>query len=283
MFCLSNWSELQVLKQRFITAVVLVSIFLWAVFFWPSQAFIALIVVLCAVGAHEWSALGGIQRPILRACYAITCGSLVLLLLLSFDQTDTIIGFNAVLSLGWLMVFAWLVKLNNSEVPKRPQAWSLVFAPLVMCGVGLSLLWLRDASATGPWLLIYVLAIAWAADIGAYFVGRKFGRRKLSVVLSPGKSVEGALGGLVCAVLLAIVASILLELDSGQMFKLVLISIVSAVFSVGGDLFESSLKRAAGVKDSGWILPGHGGVLDRVDSPLASVPVFVGLSAFLSL
>lgn len=271
------------LKQRVITGLVLVSVFLWAVFGWSSQAFVGFVVVLCTVGAHEWSALGGIQQSWQRVAYALACGALVYFMLSGFGQSDTVAGLNAVLSLGWLMVFAWLLKLSNSAVPSRHQTWSLAFAPLVMCGVGMGMVWLRDASITGPWLLIYVLAIAWAADIGAYFIGKQFGRRKLSLVLSPGKSIEGAMGGLGCAALLAIVSSFWLDLSGLQTVAFVLITLVSAVFSVGGDLFESSLKRAAGVKDSGWILPGHGGVLDRVDSPLASVPVFVSLSAFLPL
>lgn len=271
------------LKQRVITGLVLVSVFLWAVFGWSSQAFVALVVVVCTVGAHEWSALGGIQKPVLRIAYALCCGALVFVMLNTFAASDTVAGFNAVLSLGWLMVFAWLQKLSSSSVPSRHQVWSLAFAPLVMCGVGMGMVWLRDSSITGPWLLIYVLSIAWAADIGAYFIGKKLGRRKLSLVLSPGKSIEGAVGGQLCVAVLATAASCLLSLDLVQSVVLILISMVSAIFSVGGDLFESALKRAAGVKDSGWILPGHGGVLDRVDSPLASVPVFVSLSVFLPL
>lgn len=271
------------LKQRVITAVVLVCVFLWAVFGWTSTAFVAFVVLLCTVGAHEWSALGGIKQPVQRLAYAVACGALVFAMLANFGQSDTVAGISAVLSMGWLMVFGWLFKLSRTAVPRDHQRWSLVFAPLVMCGVGMGLVWLRDASVTGPWLLIYVLAIAWAADIGAYFVGRTFGKRKLSLVLSPGKSIEGAIGGLFCAALLAIAACFWLELNATQSMLLVLISVVSAVFSIGGDLFESALKRAANVKDSGWILPGHGGVLDRVDSPLASVPVFVSLSAFLPL
>lgn len=271
------------LKQRVATGLVLVSVFLWAVFGWSSQAFVGFVVALCTVGAHEWSALGGLRGPLPRAGYAAGCGALVWAMLAGFGQSDTVAGLNAVLALAWVMVFFWLAKLSRSAVPDRPQRWSLAFAPLVMCGVGMGMVWLRDVSVTGPWLLIYVLAIAWAADIGAYFIGRAFGRRKLSLVLSPGKSVEGALGGLACAALLALVASRWLTLDAWQTALLVAITLVSAVFSIGGDLFESALKRAAGVKDSGWILPGHGGVLDRVDSPLASVPVFVALSSALPL
>lgn len=271
------------LKQRVITGLVLGGLFIWAVFGWSSQAFVGFVVLLCTVGAHEWSALGGISQAVPRLLYALACGVLVYFMLERFGQSDTVAGLNAVLSLGWLMVFAWLLKLNDSGVPSVHQAWSLAFAPLVMCGVGMGMVWLRDMSATGPWLLIYVLGIAWAADIGAYFIGRAFGRHKLSLVLSPGKSIEGALGGLACVALLAVGASFGFQLGLLHSIALVLISIISAVFSIGGDLFESSLKRAAKVKDSGWILPGHGGVLDRVDSPLASVPVFVSLATFLPL
>ncbi len=271
------------LKQRVLTGLVLITVFLWAVFAWPAQGFVALVVAVCTLGAHEWSALGGMQKPTQRVAYAFFCGALLYAMLTTFASSDTVTDLNTVLSLGWLMVFVWLQRLSSSSVPSRHQAWSLAFAPLVMCGVGMGMVWLRESSGTGPWLLIYVLSIAWAADIGAYFIGKEYGRRKLSLVLSPGKSIEGALGGQLCVALLATVAAWLLSLDLMQSLLLILISMVSAVFSVGGDLFESALKRAAGVKDSGWILPGHGGVLDRVDSPLASVPVFVALSVFLPL
>jgi len=275
-----------VLKERVITGLILVSISLWAFFSWPTQAFFGYVLVLCTVGAYEWAALGGLTDRPKRIAYAAACALLVLGLLFTFGQSDTVRWLNAVVAVCWIGVFFWLHKLHRTAVPKVYQVWSLVFAPLVMCGVGLGMVWLRDATvsesaAYGPWLLLYVLAIAWFADVGAYFCGKAFGKRKLSLVLSPGKSIEGALGGLTATVLLAVIAAFIWKFSIADSLILIAITLVSAVYSIGGDLFESSLKRSAQVKDSGWILPGHGGVLDRVDSPLASVPVFVGLSGFL--
>jgi phosphatidate cytidylyltransferase len=137
----------------------------------------------------------------------------------------------------------------------------------------LALCWLRDQAA-GPWLVLLLLIIIWAADIGAYFAGRAFGRHKLAPSISPGKTREGLLGG----VLLALFAAQLFALLTGSFpapsWSLVFITLVTALVSAGGDLFISIHKRTAGVKDSGQIFPGHGGVLDRFDSLLAGAPFF---------
>ena len=123
---------------------------------------------------------------------------------------------------------------------------------------------------------MYVLGIAWVADIGAFFTGRQWGRVKLAPTLSPGKSWEGAVGGMVLVGLYTLSAIALLELaDTKVIAAFVMATLTSAVFSIIGDLYESYIKRKANKKDSGTLLPGHGGVLDRIDSMLASVPVFV--------
>ncbi len=125
------------------------------------------------------------------------------------------------------------------------------------------------------WLIIYIFLIVWAADIGAYFAGKTFGRRKLAPAVSPGKSVEGAFGGLVAVSVLPFVAAPLLTLAPSQTLVLWLMTISAAIFSIVGDLLESLGKRVVGIKDSSQILPGHGGIMDRIDSVTAAAPVFV--------
>ncbi len=129
--------------------------------------------------------------------------------------------------------------------------------------------------AGGPWLILWVLIVVWAADIGAYFAGRQFGRRKLALLVSPGKTWEGALGGTLLSLLLGSVMGVTvpaLQTLAPEPWQWAIGSLVIAIVSVFGDLFESALKRARGVKDSGGLFPGHGGMLDRVDSLIAALP-----------
>jgi phosphatidate cytidylyltransferase len=159
-------------------------------------------------------------------------------------------------------------------------SWSLL-PRVLMLGIGLDLLWicvhglihLHDVYGGG--MLLYLFSLVWIADIGAYFSGRKFGKHKLAPAISPGKTWEGLIGGLLANLVWIIVVY---QLSSGWGFGLsqfLLIGLATSLISVVGDLFESILKREAGVKDSGKLLPGHGGMLDRVDSVIAAAPVFV--------
>lgn len=127
----------------------------------------------------------------------------------------------------------------------------------------------------GAWLLLFVMGLVWAADTGAYFVGRAFGKHKLCPNVSPGKTVEGMLGGVASATVLALIVTLSLDLPSQQTLVVLIASVVAVLASVLGDLTESMFKREAGLKDSGNILPGHGGIMDRIDSLTAALPVFV--------
>ncbi|WP_338036112.1 phosphatidate cytidylyltransferase [Halomonas binhaiensis] len=130
---------------------------------------------------------------------------------------------------------------------------------------------LRDSG--GVWLL-FVLLLVWCADTGAYFFGRAFGKRKLAPKVSPGKSWEGVLGGMGVTAFLAVIFSLWQSLDLGATIVLVVVTLGVTLTSVLGDLLESMLKRHRGLKDSSQLLPGHGGILDRIDSLTAAVPVF---------
>jgi phosphatidate cytidylyltransferase len=127
----------------------------------------------------------------------------------------------------------------------------------------------------GPAWLFYALSVVWVADIGAYFSGKKFGKNKLAPHISPGKTKEGFAGAVMATTIYTLVASYYFELNTELAFILVMLSIIITFISVSGDLYISFLKREAGLKDSGMILPGHGGMLDRIDSMLAAMPVFL--------
>jgi len=136
---------------------------------------------------------------------------------------------------------------------------------------------MRDIHALyqGSEWLLYSLSLVWVADTGAYFSGKKFGKHKLAPNISPGKTKEGLLGALISTSLYSLMASFYFSLDTEHSAMLILLSIILTFISVSGDLYFSFLKREAGVKDSGNILPGHGGILDRIDSVLAAMPVFI--------
>ncbi|MGB5488459.1 MAG: phosphatidate cytidylyltransferase, partial [Lysobacterales bacterium] len=174
----------------------------------------------------------------------------------------------------WLMLFIRLpfyrpdTQLNNTY-----RLISVATAILSITTGWFALGWIR-LQPEGSWLILLLLLIVWAADTGAYFSGKAFGKRKLAAHISPGKTRAGLLGGLVAATLVALVAANLMPLESIEPLPLVLLSLLTALVSVGGDLMISLHKRTSGIKDSGNLLPGHGGMLDRLDSLLAAAPFF---------
>ena len=265
------------LKQRIITALVLLAILLPATFYPVTTPFGLVTLVLLACGAWEWGRLNG-------------CGSTVSLLCAGAWYSGMP---SADLGLLWLLTGAFWVLAGAWALRSGTAAWLAVPRPVRLLG-GLVLLWaawlaVMQARLMGVNFLLSVLVLVWAADIGAYFSGRALGGRffanKLAPSISPGKTWEGVIGG-VCAVL--VIALVWIATDSHQAAQsqsiysrlyamgvplLVLGLAFLTAMSVVGDLVESLFKRAAGVKDSSNLLPGHGGVLDRVDALLPTLPL----------
>jgi len=177
----------------------------------------------------------------------------------------------------WLLACLWLRHFEFGADHERPYARVLKLlagtAAIVpaWCAMGM----LHHAEPNGHRWLFVALAIVWAADSGAYFAGRRFGKRKLSPRISPNKTVEGLAGGMACGLLVALVFAPMAGAGWAQLPLVALATVVAVAFSVVGDLFESLLKRHVGAKDSGNVIPGHGGVLDRLDGVLAALPVFL--------
>ncbi len=189
--------------------------------------------------------------------------------------TMTPIGRNELLTLAmiwWLVALCWIV-----FAPRRVAPWSAALAGvLALVPAWLALVRLRlDAPHGAEWVL-FSLLLVWGADIGAYFFGRRFGRLRLAPDVSPGKTWEGVIGGVAASAVVALLGSAWFHLPAVMFLPLCLVAVS---FSIVGDLTESLLKRFAGVKDSGTLFPGHGGVMDRIDSVTGAAPVlFFGLS-----
>jgi len=263
------------LAQRITTAVVLVAVLLPAFALLPVAVGIGLLALIVAAGAWEWSAfVAGPAATGGRAAYT------ALVVVALGGATLAVPAAVPVAAAAWVALLWWVaafVLVLRFPVPLgRPLA--AVAGLLVLVPAWLALRALFGAAEDGRALLLLAMAIVWAADVGAYFTGRAFGRVKLAPQVSPGKTWEGAMGGLALAAATAAGGAAWLGHDAASAAPAGLA--VGAV-SIVGDLTVSMFKRTAGLKDSGRLLPGHGGVLDRVDSVTAAAPLFVLVAGWL--
>jgi phosphatidate cytidylyltransferase len=265
-------------KQRLITALILAPIAIAGIFFLSPFYFAFFIGLIICLGAWEWANLAGFSGSMLRVCYA---GFIALFLFLSLLLPAKIVLGVSVL---WWVLAAIFIYLY----PRNTQYWSapavgLILGILVLVPAWRGLVYLRSGTITISsdintlLVILFIMLLVWGADVGAYFSGRAWGRRKLAPSVSPGKSWEGVWGGLGVCLLLALAASVLFKFSLEHSISLILMSMLTAVVSVEGDLLESMFKRHRGIKDSSQLLPGHGGILDRIDSLTAAIPVFTFL------
>ncbi|MEH6356705.1 MAG: phosphatidate cytidylyltransferase [Marinobacter sp.] len=263
------------LKTRIITASILAPIAIGGVFFLPPVGFAIFTAALIALGAWEWANMAGLTAQPARVGY-----SAAVLLVLAALYTITAQG------VLWLALLWWLIGFGLvAYYPKGSASWGSVpvraaMGLLVLVPAWVGLNYLRSGEFTfgltdnNLLLILYVFALVWVADIGAYFSGRKFGKAKLAPRVSPGKSWAGVWGGLAAVAVFALVVSQTLGAEVWQSIALIIISVMTAAVSVLGDLLESMLKRFRGIKDSSRLLPGHGGIMDRIDSLTAAIPIF---------
>lgn len=261
--------------KRIQTALVLVVIVLTCMFATTSPYLMQVLMVIAAtIAGYEWYKLmpkteAYKKNPSDMIAY-IYSALMCVITIIALYYYDVSLLFWAASILTWCFSLYW-VKNFPAYDGWYNKALSLIGAILIAAAVtAIFSVW-----QLSPWWLMYLFALVWIADSGAYFVGRKLGKRKMAPKVSPNKSIEGLFGGLACtAVLIIFVQSYFLNLTITQHFLFLLLSMLTVLASVQGDLFESMIKRRAKVKDSGNILPGHGGVLDRIDSLLAAAPVF---------
>ena len=261
--------------ERIITALVLLVVVLVCMFASTSAYPMIGLMTLAALGAgYEWLKLVPLQvdtqnhKTVSAWYYGIVLAVVSLLSMIYLEDVWILFWLASVLI--WAVSIIWVRRYPNYD------AWFnssllIVGAVFVLAAVtAIFFLW-----QFSPWWLMYVFLLVWGADSGAYFVGRKFGMRKLAPNVSPNKSVEGLLGGLATSALIMIaVSAVYLELSTTAFIVFLFLSMITVAASIQGDLVESMIKRRAGVKDSGRIFPGHGGVLDRIDSLLSATPIF---------
>ncbi len=256
------------LRTRIATAIVLAIIVLSVLFAMPPVAGVGLVALMMLAGAWEWARFAGLTRLPARLGYVLATGLAGALAWFSSGDWPAWQWLMAAAALWWLVAFAWLA-LAPAHV-NRTVAGFAGLCTLVPAWVGLGRL--LEHPAQGSAYVFYLLLVVWAADIGAYFAGRRFGRVKLAPAVSPNKTWEGLGGGVALG---AVVASVGARYFGVRPLPFIALGLALVLASVVGDLTESMFKRAAGLKDSGSLLPGHGGILDRIDSITSSVPFFV--------
>jgi phosphatidate cytidylyltransferase len=268
-----------VLKQRILTGLVLAAGVLATVFLFPPPLFALLAGLVLVVGAWEWSRLAhfsGAARGLFALMFAgllAVCGWWLGFQRLPAGVVENRVVFLATLATAWWVFATWLVKLYPAHASFWSKRWEqTAMGLLVIVPTWAALVFLRG-EPRGEWLIIILVASVVCADTGAFFVGRQWGRHKLAPAVSPGKSREGFYGGFVCSLLFTVVLVFALGRGGKDWWLLVLV-VPASLASVTGDLLESMLKRQRGIKDSGILLPGHGGVLDRMDSITAAAPIF---------
>ncbi|MCK9200230.1 MAG: phosphatidate cytidylyltransferase [Gallionella sp.] len=264
------------LKSRVITAIVLLALLLAALFLLPPMAWALLVVAMVMQGTTEWSHLSKLIGRTASLYWWLTLVLMLGLVALDAYAAETVsfyvhLAIYLVSALLWLVVVpTWLMVGWKVE---RPLAMAAV-GWAVLIPTGLAMMDLREA-APSPWLLLFVMGLVWVADIAAYFAGRRFGKNKLAPDISPGKTWEGVAGAIFgVSVYVVLVWSFSPHFSTREILPpLLLTAWWWVALAVIGDLFESAIKRQAGVKDSGALLPGHGGLLDRIDALTSTLPL----------
>lgn len=261
------------LLQRILTALVLAPLAILIILLPPTGTFGGIVALAFLAAWWEWAQLSGLRG---RARVALLVAAAAAFVLLWLTQDRAWIGWLTAAGVAWwLLACVWLRHFAFAAAPTRDNTvLKLLAGVFVIFPAWAALVSIHARSPHGQWWTLLALVIVWASDIGAYASGRAFGKRKLAPNISPGKTWAGAYGAMVAGVLLALVGGWLLDVRDMRLLALALLAAATVAISIVGDLFESLLKRHAQVKDSGSIFPGHGGLMDRLDSVFSALPVF---------
>ncbi|MCE0494387.1 phosphatidate cytidylyltransferase [Vibrio salinus] len=277
------------MKQRVITALILAPLVIFGIFLLPLPWFMFAIAIVTLIGFWEWTQFINIEARITAFLPAFLVSVICLYLFSSsYGIHHHHINFYMMALLSVAVVWWCIASVLAITYPKTCAFWKhskllphcfgfLTLIPFFWSIVALRTEFMDEQFYHGAKLVMYVCFIVWAADSGAYFSGRLFGRHKMAPSVSPNKTIEGLIGGIIAAMFVGYLFAGWFEITFTSMLSMLSIIFVTVVFSVLGDLVESMFKRVAGIKDSSHIIPGHGGVLDRIDSLTAAFPVFAFL------
>jgi len=278
-------------RTRLLAALVMAPVAIAAILLLPTPWMVAVAAVLFLAGLWEWFDLAEIEDTLARTVLLVANLAVMVAIVWASRSTGaySMVLFQLASVVGvvwWLLALAWLGRYEfASDHDTYARVFKLAAGALSVIPAWSALAWIHASQPNGHRWLLTALAIVWAADSGAYFAGRKlggklFGARKLAPRISPNKTLEGLMGGVIAGIVVGIGFALIAGATPNQLPAVALVALVAVLFSVVGDLFESLLKRHAGVKDSGHLIPGHGGILDRIDGVLAALPVFAVGKAF---
>ena len=255
-------------KKRILTATIWIPLFLFLLFYLSSIQFLIFTAFITLIGAWEWTRLSGISNLFWRYAYLALMGYVLFSMLFVFAPIVFFLAF-----VVWLFAIILILRYPTSSLLSKNLVWrgSMGIVVLVPCWVAIN--FIRN-QPQGVYLLLALFLLIWGADSAAYFVGKKWGKTKLAPHISPGKTREGCIGALIFSLCFALLIFYFEPSLRQKWLGVILLTFITVIFSIVGDLFESMLKRQVGLKDSGKLFPGHGGLLDRIDSLTAAAPIF---------
>ncbi len=267
------------LRTRVVTATALIFFVILSTLFLPFWAFGGLAAIVFGCAMWEWTRLAGFKSIISRVFCLLLMPAGTFFVLSMFQAVSACLHLGKWLfqeGVPLLILIFWLIAaISVVFYPILIEFWkkkpiSVIAGCMILIPAWFLLLALQHEN---PWLVLYILSLTWVCDMAAYFVGKRFGKHKLAPKLSPGKTWEGVFGAFIAGFVMIILGYRFLEFNH-SLFSWIMLGLITMTFSVVGDLFESLFKRLSNLKDSGTLLPGHGGVLDRIDSLTAAVPIF---------
>lgn len=257
------------LLPRTLSAIVMAAFFIWSVFYLGNTGFMLMMGVVMLLASWEWARLSGVKSPISRVVYPVVLG-VICFAVYKWKFEQSILYVAPIL---WAIALYWIMTYPKPKLWRFPSS-RLLFGVLILTTTWSALVVLKQSDNFIVWVLL-LMGLIWGADTGAYFSGKTFGKNKLAPKVSPGKSWEGAIGGLVFTQVGVALFSYLSHFSVQEWLILLLVGFLTVFVSVLGDLTESLFKRHESLKDSSHLIPGHGGVMDRLDSLTAAAPVFV--------